>query len=45
LFRADFRSGAPQDPTWICWVDANGPQPDFHVAASFGEAILSLESP
>ena len=45
LFRADFRTGAPKDPTWICWVDAHGPRPDFHVAASFGEITLSTESP
>jgi len=41
LFRADFRPTAPDDPIWICWVDARGPQPDFHVAGSFQEIILS----
>lgn len=40
LFRADFRSNAPIDPTWLCWVDARGAKPDFHVAASFGEIVL-----
>jgi hypothetical protein len=41
LFRADFRPGRSEDPTWICWVDARGPQPDFHVAGSFGTAVLA----
>ena len=36
LFRADFHPGVTE-PDWLCWVDARGPQPDFHVAASFGE--------
>ncbi len=36
LFRADFAPDRADDPTWICWVDARGPQPDFHVAESFG---------
>src|SRR5262245_18004871 len=39
LFRADFHAGKPE-PEWLCWVDAHGPQPDFHVAASFGEIIF-----
>jgi CubicO group peptidase (beta-lactamase class C family) len=41
LFRADFAPGKPEDPTWLCWVDARGPQPDFHVAGSFGEILLA----
>jgi len=41
LFRADFRSGAPDSPTWITWIDAGLPQPDFHVAESFGEVVLA----
>jgi len=36
LFRADFQPAQPDHPTWICWVDARGPKPDFHVAESFG---------
>ena len=40
LFRADFRTGAPE-PDWLCWVDARGPQPDFHVAESFAEIIFA----
>jgi hypothetical protein len=40
LFRADFRSGM-SEPIWVCWVDANGAQPDFHVPESFGEIILA----
>lgn len=36
LFRADFHPARPDDPTWICWVDARGREPDFHVAESFG---------
>ena len=40
LFRADFRLNAPDNPTWICWVDARGPKPDFHVAESFGTLTL-----
>ena len=41
LFRADFSSRrAKSEPTWITWVDAKGPQPDFHVAQSFGEIVL-----
>jgi hypothetical protein len=40
LFRADYSPAAPGQPTWICWVDGKTPQPDFHVAASFGKIIL-----
>ena len=40
LFRADFQPGQPDNPTWICWVDARGPKPDFHVAESFGRIRL-----
>jgi hypothetical protein len=44
LFRADFASGgAPGEPTWITWVDAKGPKPDFHVARSFGDCTLGPE--
>lgn len=40
LFRADFRSGAPDDPAWITWIDARLAAPDFHVPASFGTVRL-----
>jgi hypothetical protein len=40
LFRADFQPAQPDHPTWICWVDARGPKPDFHVAESFGTIRL-----
>jgi len=46
LFRADFPSrDASGDPTWITWVDAKGPQPDFHVPASFGTCTLGPALP
>lgn len=42
LFRADFASwDTACAPDWICWVDARAPQPDFHVAESFGVFRLS----
>ncbi len=39
LFRADYDvlNGVP---TWIAWVD-HGREPDFHVADSFGKAVLT----
>jgi hypothetical protein len=40
LFRADFQPDQLDRPTWICWVDAHGPKPDFHVAGSFGRIVL-----
>ena len=40
LFRADFHPDAPKSPTWITWVDARTKEPDFHVAAAFGEITL-----
>lgn len=41
LFRADFPSwGTDAAPDWITWVDARAPQPDFHVAESFGTFVL-----
>lgn len=43
LFRADFQPEQPGRPTWICWVDARGPEPDFHVAGSFGKVLLTDE--
>jgi len=42
FFRADFSSrDSKAEPTWITWVDAAGPKPDFHVAESFGEIELA----
>jgi hypothetical protein len=42
LFRADFASeDGENEPTWITWVDAKGPKPDFHVAPSFGRCTFS----
>ena len=40
LFRADFSTGKPKDPTWITWVDARTKEPDFHVAVAFGSLTL-----
>jgi hypothetical protein len=40
LFRADFSPGHPDSPNWITWIDAHTPQPDFHVANSFGSLRL-----
>jgi hypothetical protein len=44
LFRADFAPEQPESPNWICWVDARGAKPDFHVAESFGEIVLGTRS-
>ena len=38
LFRADF-DALNGTPAWITWVDRRG-EPDFHVAESFGLAVL-----
>ena len=40
LFRADFDPAKPDRPDWITWVDAQSPQPDFHVAGAFGWLVL-----
>ena len=42
LFRADFASKDGK-PDWITWVDAKGPEPDFHVAKSFGQCLLGSD--
>ena len=45
LFRADFSSSKKDaEPSWITWIDAKGPKPDFHVAESFGEIVLQPSS-
>ena len=45
LFRAEFSTRATLgEPTWITWVDARTPKPDFHVPASFGACTLGAES-
>jgi hypothetical protein len=41
LFRADFIPARAERPVWITWVDAGGPNPDFHLPASFGEVELA----
>lgn len=44
LFRADFHNSEPGvDPDWITWFDSKTPQPDFHVAESFGKFVLKSE--
>ncbi|MBN2130420.1 MAG: carbohydrate-binding family 9-like protein, partial [Sedimentisphaerales bacterium] len=41
LYRADFRSEAPEDPIWLTWVEPNLPKPDFHVRATFAPVVLA----
>ncbi len=41
LYRADFRPEAPDDPTWLTWVEPNLPKPDFHVRATFAPVRLA----
>ncbi len=41
LYRADFRREAPDDPTWLTWVEPNLPEPDFHVRATFAPVSLT----
>lgn len=41
LYRADFRSETPEDPTWLTWVEPNLPKPDFHVRATFAPVVLA----
>ena len=41
LFRADFER-LNGDPVWITWIDHGG-DPDFHVARSFGKAVLKVD--
>jgi hypothetical protein len=41
LYRADFRSEAPDDPQWLTWIDPNLPEPDFHTRATFGLVELA----
>jgi hypothetical protein len=40
LYRADFRPEAPDDPTWLTWVEPNLPKPDFHIRATFAPVEL-----
>lgn len=42
VYRAKFSKDDNQNyqPTWISWVDPNTPEPNFHIAASFGKFIL-----
>lgn len=42
VFRAKFSKDENQqyEPTWISWVNPNTPEPNFHIASSFGKFIL-----
>jgi hypothetical protein len=42
VYRAKFSIGENKNyqPTWISWVDPNTPEPNFHIASSFGKFIL-----
>lgn len=42
VFRAKFSliENLQYDATWISWVDPNTPEPNFHIASSFGKFIL-----
>ena len=42
VFRAKFSKDEKQNyqPTWISWVNPNTPEPNFHIASSFGKFIL-----
>ena len=42
VYRAKFSKDENQNykPTWISWVDPNTPEPNFHIASSFGKFIL-----
>lgn len=42
VYRAKFSKDEKQnyEPTWISWVNPNTPEPNFHIASSFGKFIL-----
>lgn len=42
VYRAKFSKDEKQnyEPTWISWVNPNTPEPNFHIATSFGKFIL-----
>lgn len=42
VYRAKFSIDENKNyqPTWISWVDPNTPEPNFHIASSFGKFIL-----
>jgi hypothetical protein len=42
VFRAKFSlvENLQYDATWISWVNPNTPEPNFHIASSFGKFIL-----
>jgi hypothetical protein len=42
VFRAKFSltENLQYEPIWISWVDPNTPEPNFHIASSFGKFIL-----
>ncbi|MDQ1164953.1 carbohydrate-binding family 9-like protein [Flavobacterium sp. SORGH_AS_0622] len=45
VYRAKFSKDENQnyEPTWITWVNPNTPEPNFHVASSFGKFVLTSE--
>ncbi len=44
LFRSEVDSVEQEnEPTWITWVDASEPFPDFHIPRSLGEFVLEDE--
>ncbi|KAF2335018.1 sugar-binding protein [Flavobacterium daemonense] len=42
IFRAKFSKNENRnyEPTWISWVNPQTPEPNFHIASSFGKLIL-----
>jgi len=41
LYRADFSSQEPDNPTWLTWIEPDLPKPDFHVRATFAPVELA----
>ena len=42
VYRAKFSKdeNGNYNPTWITWVNPNTPEPNFHIASSFGKFVL-----
>ncbi|WP_294962398.1 carbohydrate-binding family 9-like protein [uncultured Flavobacterium sp.] len=42
VYRAKFfkDENGNYEPTWITWVNPNTPEPNFHIASSFGKFVL-----
>lgn len=42
VYRAKFSKdeNGNYEPTWITWVNPNTPEPNFHIASSFGKFVL-----